>query len=169
MHPYSDLLLGRVDGVLLDNVLAERRRKSMPGITVQPQPVAMSHYVGVLASSNATLRDAVNEVLRTAMRDGSLERIFRKWGVWNDDQPALYNSLLARERVTTGNPLGTRRAVGVANMSRWDATVRYVPSLMRAAGDHADPLLPLDGARGRRWASSSRAGACTAAGRSRAR
>ena len=93
VHPYSDLLLGRVDGVLLDNVLAERRRKSMPGITVQPDAVAMSHYVGVLASRNASLRDAANEVLRGAMRDGTLERIFRKWGVWNDDQPALYASL----------------------------------------------------------------------------
>ena len=29
VHPYSDLLLGRIDGVLLDNVLAERRRKTM--------------------------------------------------------------------------------------------------------------------------------------------
>ena len=134
VHPYSDLLLGRVDGVLLDNVLAERRRKSMPGITVQPQPVAMSHYVGVLASRNATLRDAVNEVLRTAMRDGSLERIFRKWGVWNDDQPALYNSLLAREALPPVILSGMDEPIGVANMSRWDATVRYVPSLMKAAG-----------------------------------
>src|SRR4029078_6994366 len=89
VHPYSDLLLGRVDGVLLDNVLAERRRKSMRGINVQPGATAISHYVGVLAARNASLRDATNEVLRTAMRDGTLERIFRKWNVWKDDQPAL--------------------------------------------------------------------------------
>src|SRR4051794_13259502 len=99
VHPYSDLLLGRLDAVLLDNVLAERRRKSMSGITVQPAPVAMSHYVGVLAPRNASLRDAANETLRTAMRDGTLERIFRKWGVWNDDQPALYATLIARRPV----------------------------------------------------------------------
>src|SRR5206468_8728021 len=48
VHPYSDLLLGRLDGVLLDNVLAERRRRTMSGITVQPDAVAVSHYVGVL-------------------------------------------------------------------------------------------------------------------------
>ena len=32
------------------------------------------------------------------MRDGTLERIFRKWGVWNDDQPALTPALVARSR-----------------------------------------------------------------------
>ncbi len=31
----------------------------------------------------------------TPMRDGTLERIFRTWGVWNDDQPSLHAKLLA--------------------------------------------------------------------------
>ena len=134
VHPYSDLLLGRVDGVLLDNVLAERRRKNMPGITVQPQPVAMSHYVGVLAPRNASLRDSVNEVLRAAMGDGTLERIFRKWGVWNDDQPALYKSLIAREAIPPVILSGLNEPIGVASISRWDATTHYIPSLLKAAG-----------------------------------
>ena len=90
VHPYSDLLLGRVDAVLLDNVLAERRQRAMPGFTIQPQSVAIGHYVGILAAKDAPLRDAINDVLRGAMRDGSLERIFRKWNVWNADQPKLY-------------------------------------------------------------------------------
>ncbi len=134
VHPYSDLLIGRVDGVLLDNVLAERRRKNMPGITVQPDAVAMSHYVGVLALRNASLRDSVNEVLRTAMRDGTLERIFRKWGVWNDDQPALYASLIARRPVPAVSIPGMDEPLSVATMSRWNATIRYIPSLFKAAG-----------------------------------
>ena len=134
VHPYSDLLLGRVDGVLLDNVLAERRRKNMPGITIQPDAVATSHYVGVLAPRNASLRDAANEVLRGAMRDGSLERIFRNWGVWNDDQPALYAKLLAREAVPPVTMHDGGGSIGVATLSRWQATLRYVPSLIKAAG-----------------------------------
>lgn len=134
VHPYSDLLLGRVDAVLLDNVLAERRRKSMSGITVQPDAVAVSHYVGVLAARNASLRDAANEVLRSAMRDGTLERIFRKWGVWNDDQPALYARLVAREAVPAVTVSGMDEPIGVATLGRWQATLRYLPSLMKAAG-----------------------------------
>jgi polar amino acid transport system substrate-binding protein len=134
VHPYSDLLLGRVDAVLLDNVLAERRRKNMPGITIQPQAVAMSHYVGVLAPGNAPLRDSIDEILRAAMRDGTLETIFRKWGVWNDDQPALYASLLARKTLPAVSISGSGAPIGVATMSRRQATLRYVPSLIKAAG-----------------------------------
>jgi polar amino acid transport system substrate-binding protein len=132
VHPYSDLLIGRLDAVLLDNVLAERRRKTMPGITVQPQAVAMSHYVGVLSAGNSSLRDAADEVLRGAMRDGTLERIFRKWNVWNDDQPALYARLIARQSVPP--VAGLDQAIGVAAISRWEATRRYFPSLVKAAG-----------------------------------
>src|SRR5438034_784367 len=79
VHPYSDLVLGRVDGVLLDNVLADRRKKSVPGYTVQPESVATSHYVGVLSAGNKALRDSIDDILRGAMRDGTLEKILRKW------------------------------------------------------------------------------------------
>ena len=132
VHPYSDLLIGRLDAVLLDNVLAERRRRTMSGIAILPQAIATSHYVGVLAARNAVLRDAVNEVLRSAMRDGTLERIFRRWNVWNDDQPALYAKLIAREAVPAVS--GLDDTIGVASLSRWDATRTYLPSLVKAAG-----------------------------------
>jgi polar amino acid transport system substrate-binding protein len=58
VHPYSDLIIGRVDAVLLDNVLAERRHRVMPGFTIQPETVAIGHYVGVLSAPNAPLRDS---------------------------------------------------------------------------------------------------------------
>ena len=73
--------------------------RSMPGFVIQPDSVATGHYVGVLSAANAPLRDAVNEILQDAMRDGTLERIFRKWEVWNDDQPPLH------ARVLAGDPL----------------------------------------------------------------
>ena len=131
VHPYSDLAIGRVDAVLLDHVLAERRRRSIPGIVVQPQTIATGHYVGVLAAQNAPLRDAINEILRRSMRDGTLERIFREWNVWNDDQPRLYARLLAGQAV---DPVtGFDDYTSVATMSRWQAARRYLPSLLRAS------------------------------------
>jgi polar amino acid transport system substrate-binding protein len=132
VHPYTDLIIGRVDAVLLDNVLAERRHRQMPGFTIQPQTVAVGHYVGVLSARNAPLRDTLNEILRTGMRDGSLERIFRKWGVWNEDQPKLYARLLAGEPVEP--VIGLDTTSSVATMSGWEATKRYFPSLLRASG-----------------------------------
>src|SRR5262245_54977648 len=79
VHPNSDLVVGRVDAVLLDNILADRRKRTISGFTIQPTTIASSHYVGVLAPSNAALRDRVNDLLRKAMGDGTLERVFRKW------------------------------------------------------------------------------------------
>jgi polar amino acid transport system substrate-binding protein len=131
VHPYSDLVIGRVDAVLLDNVLAERRHRRLPGFTIQPHTVAIGHYVGVLAAENGPLRDRMDQILLAAMRDGTLERILRKWSVWNDDQPALYARLLAGEQVPA--VVGLDASASAATMSKWDAAKRYIPSLLRAS------------------------------------
>jgi polar amino acid transport system substrate-binding protein len=135
VHPYSDLVLGRLDAVLLDNVLAERRRRTTPGYITEPQPVAVSHYVGVMAPGSVALRDEVNDVLKRAMRDGTLERILRKWNVWNDDQPSLF------ARVNAGTPIppvvvtgAGSMAPSIALMPKLEATRQYVPALVRASG-----------------------------------
>jgi polar amino acid transport system substrate-binding protein len=130
VHPYTDLLAGRVDAVLLDNVLAERRHQSMSGFVTHPDSVAVGHYVGVLSASNLPLRDAVDEILRSAMRDGTVERIFRKWGVWNEDQPAFQARVLGGQPV---EPFSGVELTSVATESRWTAAVRYLPSLVRAS------------------------------------
>jgi len=133
VHPYSDLVLGRVDAVLLDNVLADRRRRFISGFTIQPESIAIGHYVGVLSASNARVRDACNEILLAAMRDGTLERIFRKWNVWNDDQPRLYARLLAGEQIIPITSSAGLDARSTASLSALDATTRYLPSLLRAS------------------------------------
>jgi polar amino acid transport system substrate-binding protein len=130
LHPYSDLVIGRVDAVLLDNVLANRRHHTVAGFTVQPETVAVGHYVGVLAAGNTALRDRIDDILREGMRDGSLERILRRWNVWNEDQPKLYSRLLDGEAVPA--VIGFD-AASAATMSRWDAARLYFPSLLRAS------------------------------------
>jgi polar amino acid transport system substrate-binding protein len=131
VHPYSDLVIGRVDAVLLDNVLAERRSRAIRGFTIQPQSVAVGHYVGVLAARNAALRDQVDAILREAMRDGTLEEIFRRWRVWNDDQPDLHAQVVAGHPVPVFGSFTSTDAT--AALSAWRAVLRYLPSLFRAA------------------------------------
>ena len=135
VHPYSDLVIGRVDAVLLDNVLAERRqRDSDRASRSSRRRVAIGHYVGVLAPARTRrCAIAINEILRGAMRDGTLERIFRKWQVWNDDQPTAVRSgcsPASRSRRSLGLDDADRRRDDVA---RWEATRRYLPSLLRAS------------------------------------
>ncbi len=132
VHPFSDLVLGRIDAVLLDNVIAERRRRQMPGVSVQPGSVATGHYVAVLAPQHGALRDTVNQALLAAVRDGSLERILKTWGIWTDDQPAFFARLLAGDAIAPS--VGAGGDAAAALPGRWTLTVRYLPTLVRAAG-----------------------------------
>ena len=136
VHPYSDLVLGRVDGVVLDHVLADRAMRRNTGLYTHPDALAVGHYIVITAPENTVLRDRVDTILRTAMGDGTLEAIFKKWNVWNDDQPALYARVLSSALSTPGTPstLGTQ---GTASTLGTQGTVRtlrtYLPSLFRAA------------------------------------
>jgi polar amino acid transport system substrate-binding protein len=153
VHPYADLVAGRVDAVLLDHVIAERALRRVAGFVVQPAPVATGHYVGVLAGRDSALRDTVDAVLRARMRDGALERTFRGWGVWDATQGAHFARVLAagpRERAPRGERgagrCGDRRR---AAARRGGGRVARVPARARARGRrHARPLGARDGARG---------------------
>ncbi|MGH9462924.1 MAG: ABC transporter substrate-binding protein/permease, partial [Vicinamibacteria bacterium] len=127
VHPYTDLLLGRVDAVVLDNVLADRSMRRNTGLYTHPEGLMRGHYVVITAPENTALRDQVDEILRKAMQDGRLESILRKWAVWTEDQPGLHARVLAG----AGDPL----TVGMtpAHTSVWRTTVTYLPSLLQAA------------------------------------
>lgn len=123
VHPYADLVAGRLDAVLLDNIIAERSLRRAGGFVIQEKPVAIGHYVAVFAKSSAALRDSANVVLVARMRDGSLEKLFRKWNVW-DDNEAAYFARTAADSATIAAP----KAVAPQSIAS------YVPSLIRAAG-----------------------------------
>ena len=127
VHPYTDLTVGRVDAVLLDEVLAERGVRRHPGLTNQPTSVGVGYYVGILAPENVALRNQIDAILKQAMRDGRLETIFRRWKMWNDDQPNLYGRVTADE--SSGAPQPQSAA---SDLSVWAATRRYLPSLLTA-------------------------------------
>jgi polar amino acid transport system substrate-binding protein len=129
VHPYEDLLNGRVDAVLLDNVIAERSMRRNPELVTQPDAVAVGHYVGMLASTATELRDRANGVLRAAMADGRLEAILRRWQVWNDDQPRLY-ARIAAQSATAPDARGT---TGAPSRSTFTIARQYLPALLTAA------------------------------------
>jgi His/Glu/Gln/Arg/opine family amino acid ABC transporter permease subunit len=124
VHPYGDLAAGRVDAVLLDHIIAQRSLRRSGGFVIQPEPAAVGHYVAVLARRDSALRDSVNLLLRAAMADGTLERILRRWNVWDAHQAALF------QRVVAGSERGGAPRPG-ATPSRVAA---YLPGLLRAAG-----------------------------------
>jgi polar amino acid transport system substrate-binding protein len=136
VHPYEDLLNGRVDAVLLDNVIAERSMRRMPGLATQPDAVAVGHYVGILGPTRTELRDRIDAILLAAMADGRLEAILRRWLVWNDDQPKLYARLTqSRGEAAPGDDAVSVGAgfTGAPRPSGWTMARQYLPSLLSAA------------------------------------
>lgn len=141
VHPYEDLREGRLDAVLLDNIIAARSTRRVSGLFTLPQPVATGHYIGVLAPGNTKLRDRIDEILKARMRDGTLERIYREWHIWDGYQPAFFSTVAGPAahgprptepphtagETPASQPAGGRRSIGTA-------VVRYLPALFRAAG-----------------------------------
>jgi polar amino acid transport system substrate-binding protein len=127
VHPYSDLVNGRLDAVLLDHIIAARALKRSGGFLIQPQPAATGHYIVVLARRNAPLRDRVNGILLSAMRDGTLEAIYRRWDVWDESQKAFF------ERIAAAAHENAERAEPPAKRSTLEIVAAYLPSLLGAA------------------------------------
>lgn len=122
VHPYEDLVAGRVDAVLLDNVIAERSLRKTGGFVIDPTPVATGHYVAVLSSAQGAMRDAVNKILIKRMRDGSLEKTFRAWNVWNAAEDRYLKGVAAKPDTQEAPAPPRGSAVGA-----------YLPALVRAA------------------------------------
>jgi His/Glu/Gln/Arg/opine family amino acid ABC transporter permease subunit len=106
-------------------VLADRGVRRNAGLTNVNSDIGVGRYAGILSPANTALRDRVDAILRAAMRDGRLEAIFRRWGMWNDDQPRLYASLL--------EPAASPAAEIAAAPDAWVAAWKYLPSMLRAA------------------------------------
>jgi polar amino acid transport system substrate-binding protein len=79
--------------------------------------------VGVLSRADSALRDSVDRILLDRMRDGSLERTFRRWDVWSETQRAH----IARMLATGGAPVPAPPATGPSTLGA------YLPALLRAA------------------------------------
>jgi polar amino acid transport system substrate-binding protein len=145
VHPYTDVRQGRLDAVLLDNIIAARSERRVPGLYTQPVPVATGHYIGVLAKNNAALRDRINEILKARMRDGTLERIYRKWGIWDSYQSSFFTGVLdvapppSAARATQNAGEGRNAAQnaaeggGATQSTKTRLIISYIPSLLKAS------------------------------------
>ena len=128
VHPYTDLAEGRLDAVLLDNIIAARSVRRVPGLWIQPEAVATGGYIGVLAKGNTALRDSIDAILEDRIRDGTLEQIYRKWNIWDESQAAFFQRTLAKRAAADVSAPGIP-----APESSLSLALRYIPSLLRAA------------------------------------
>ncbi|HEY5921904.1 MAG TPA: ABC transporter substrate-binding protein/permease [Kofleriaceae bacterium] len=87
-EPYIDLEQGRIDAVLLDNIIAERYgcTPNRPRIKCLPDDVARGTYVIGIRKEDPELKAAIDEALSAMRKDGELEQILRKQKLWDARQ-----------------------------------------------------------------------------------
>jgi polar amino acid transport system substrate-binding protein len=86
---YEDLEFGRVDAVIMD-VPAERfYAKSNPNLKPAGKPFHTGAYVIGFRKSDATLKAKMDSAITILLKNGTLERIYRKWDMWDEIQPTM--------------------------------------------------------------------------------
>ncbi|MFO0695762.1 MAG: ABC transporter permease subunit [Polyangiales bacterium] len=105
-EPYADLEQGRLDGVLLDDVIVARYGTVRPTLHVV-EDVREGYYAAACRKTDAELCAAIDDALERIAKSGELRRILSRWDVDNARQARLESwtdqdtrsMLLARDRI----------------------------------------------------------------------
>jgi polar amino acid transport system substrate-binding protein len=90
IEPYGDLVLGRIDGVLLDLPIALYYARDNPKLQFTGAPIEPGYYGIALNHNNERLAQQIDQALERMLKDGTLRRIYENWKLWNDDQTQLH-------------------------------------------------------------------------------
>ncbi len=93
-EPYLDLEQRRLDGVVLDDIIAARFGLVRPTLRAAGSVGEGTYAMAVLPDETALLA-ALDQSLADMMRDGELRRILERWKLWNDLQERLETDVTA--------------------------------------------------------------------------
>ena len=80
---------GKLDATLEDTPIAAFYAPRFPGLTLVGKPVGEGYYVMYVNKGEESFLRAINEALILMARNGDLERIYRKYGIWDAAQERL--------------------------------------------------------------------------------
>jgi polar amino acid transport system substrate-binding protein len=89
VEPYRDLMLGRVEAVLLDLPIAIYYAKPIPELEFAGPPFAPGTYAIAVQKGNTALKADLDRALDAIIHDGRMRRILEHWDLWDDQQPGL--------------------------------------------------------------------------------
>jgi len=101
LHPYLDLMLGRLDAVVLDTPIALYYAYSPQMRNVELTSVKFPIAIGIRKADTALLAE-VNMALESMKTDGTLKHIYQQWGMYNS---ATAEYLGDKEPVSNPNPI----------------------------------------------------------------
>jgi polar amino acid transport system substrate-binding protein len=136
-EPYLDLEQGRIDAVLLDNVIADRYGCNRPGLRCEPQEIARGTYAAGFRRHDRALQLAFDGALAAMRADGELERILRKAQLWDERQRQPAPAPAPAAATTPGGP---SRTFGWSQWRRFGSAALVTLAISLAAFLIAVPL-----------------------------
>ncbi|HZI18856.1 MAG TPA: ABC transporter substrate-binding protein/permease [Pyrinomonadaceae bacterium] len=91
---YRDLELGRIDAVLMDVPMEMYYARANPRLRPAGEPFHRGAYVVGLRRGDEALKAEVDAAIDRITRDGTLEKILRRWNLWNEAQAELQAAAL---------------------------------------------------------------------------
>ncbi len=128
---YDDLKLGRLDGVLLDDPVARYYGDVEDSFERAPGVYGSVQYAIALKHGDEELLGQVNSALESLEKDGSLRRLYEKWGIWSEETARLFGD---GEVAPRGQP---------EELQRWTAAVGKLPSFTERLTTRYPAMLPL--------------------------
>jgi polar amino acid transport system substrate-binding protein len=89
VEPFRDLNNGRIDAVMIDLPIAVYYLAKEPALKRSGEPFAPGYYGIGVRKTDETLVLALNKALAELQADGTLERIYREWDLWDKNQLLL--------------------------------------------------------------------------------
>jgi polar amino acid transport system substrate-binding protein len=120
---YRDLELKRLDAVLMDVPMEMYYARQNPRFKPAGPPTNPGAYVVGLRRGDEALKAQVDAGLDQIIRDGTLERILRKWNLWDERQAEL------RAQLDAPPPAGANQ--NATRFELTDATFNWPEALLR--------------------------------------
>ncbi|MFT3769443.1 MAG: ABC transporter substrate-binding protein/permease [Minicystis sp.] len=86
---YDDLRIGRTDAVLLDDPITRYYGAIDPALEVVNGAFGEIRYAVAVRKDDGAMVEAVNHALDELTADGTLARIYARWGLWNEETARL--------------------------------------------------------------------------------
>lgn len=96
---YQDLETGRIDAVVMDVAAEMYYARHNPKLKAAGEPFNTGAYVVGIRKEDAELKKSVDAAIDRLADNGTTERIFRKWELWNDEQLSLRTKQPAKYEV----------------------------------------------------------------------
>ncbi len=135
---------GKLDATIPDTPVAAFYAARFPGLRRIGEPVARGYYVIYVRKGEAAFLQALNEAIVLMVRNGDLEGIYRKYGIWDAQQAEVadiagkgrfYGYQKATEARVERDRMPPAESVKVETRKRgWQIVTNYSGILLQSAG-----------------------------------